>query len=555
MEESFIETIKYYIEEIPFVKVIIPIEKNGFSAKGKVSLSFSELDGELEFDIILGLQYPFRSYDSESIKFINKDLLEYNHVMKDGTICIHTSHNPNLKTKLNIDFISLKNWIIKYYLKRDIDEHYEHIIVPELEIKNKYFSFLFTEVDYKFRKNEFGIVKLSQIGEGKLNSKDVYNFIVQAFANQFGNEIAFSTWSETYMHQESGTQGVFIYIDEPPAVHNRFIFDDWSQFSNIFNQEFLDFLHRYELRILNKKTRGKLLPFFIGYKISSYEIHWQVAMIKIGDFPIEGIKERGKWRSRLLSGAINWAKTRNSSYNYFFGRGTFDKKLTDGKVLIIGVGAIGSNVARTLVKGGCKKIDLVDYDVKEPENVCRAEYSFYTGITEKVEELRTDLTIISPFVEVGEVNQQYLEHVSKVLFKDEAIKKELGLFLNGYDIIFDCSTDNDLMYILDSLNLNSDLINLSITNHAKDLVCSFSPNVYRFVTTQFNEVLDNDTLDLYNPTGCWSPTFKASYNDISVLVHYALKQINLIYRGKIVKNSFVLETDLEKGLKIKLNEY
>ncbi|MFL0171648.1 ThiF family adenylyltransferase [Tenacibaculum maritimum] len=555
MEESFIEKIKYYIEEIPFVEVLTPFENNDLYAKSKVSIYFLGLDNKLEFDIVIGSQYPFKSYDSESIKFIDKDLLEYNHVMRDGTICIHTSHNPNIKAKLNIDFLSLKNWIIKYYLKKGDDDHYEHIIVPDKDINNKYFSFLFTEVDYKFRKNEFGFVKLSQISDGRINSRKVHNYFVQVFANQFRKEIAFCKWSKTYMGQESETTGVFIFIDEHPAIHNRFIFDNWNQFSSIFNQNFLDFLHQYESQHLNRTTRGKLVPFFIGYRISKDEIHWQVAMIKIGSFPIEGVKENGKWHSTLLSDTINWSKTRNSSYEYFFGRGTFTKELTDKKILIIGVGAIGSNVAKTLVRGGSKQIDLVDYDVKEPENICRAEYSFYTGITEKVDELRTDLTVISPFVEVGEVNQQYLEHTSKVLFKDETVKKVLESFLNGYDIIFDCSTDNDLMYVLGSLNLKNDLINLSITNHAKDLVCSFSPNVYKFVTTQFDEILDNDTSDLYNPTGCWSPTFKASYNDISLLVQYALKQLNLIYKNKLSKNSFVLETSMNNGLEIKLNEY
>jgi hypothetical protein len=38
--------------------------------------------------------------------------------------------------------------------------------------------------------------------------------------------------------------------------------------------------------------------------------------------------------------------------------------------------------------------------VKEPENVCRSEYYFETGITNKVDELGSHLTSISPFVEI-----------------------------------------------------------------------------------------------------------------------------------------------------------
>src|SRR5690606_3444239 len=122
-------------------------------------------------------------------------------------------------------------------------------------------------------------------------------------------------------------------------------------------------------------------------------------------------------------------------------------------------------------------------------------------------------------------------------------------------IIFNCSADSDLMYILGILDFDSELINISITNHAKDLVCAFHPNIYRFVQNQFVNVLENDVEDLYNPTGCWSPTFKASYNDINALVQYALKYINVLYRDEKPKNNFTLSVDEENGLDIKLTEY
>ena len=73
-----------------------------------------------------------------------------------------------------------------------------------------------------------------------------------------------------------------------------------------------------------------------------------------------------------------------------------------------------------------------------------------------------------------------------------------------------------------------DALNLSISNHAKHLICATEQNRYEFVTTQFNgSVLEFDTEDLHNPTGCWSPIFKASYNDINTLVQFSIKHINL----------------------------
>ncbi len=98
------------------------------------------------------------------------------------------------------------------------------------------------------------------------------------------------------------------------------------------------------------------------------------------------------------------------------------------------------------------------------------------------------------------------------------------------------------MHILDKIDVTATIINLSITNHAQSLVCGVSPHTYKFVRHQFDNILENDVEDLYNPLGCWSPTFKASYNDISTLINFALKHINIMVSNKQL-NSFVINQD------------
>lgn len=100
------------------------------------------------------------------------------------------------------------------------------------------------------------------------------------------------------------------------------------------------------------------------------------------------------------------------------------------------------------------------------------------------------------------------------------------------------------------------LITLSITNNAKDLVCSVEPSSYNWVMNQYENVLENNLENVHNPTGCWSPTFKASYNDINTLVQFAIKHINirLGIEDKSLRN-FVLNTNENDGFSIKLNEF
>ena len=73
--------------------------------------------------------------------------------------------------------------------------------------------------------------------------------------------------------------------------------------------------------------------------------------------------------------------------------------------------------------------------------------------------------------------------------------------------------------------------------------------MYKFVNHQFSSILKNDTEDLYEPTGCWSPTFKGSYNDINVLVQLALRHLNRLFTNKKQKNNFVIK-EVDNNLKI-----
>lgn len=545
------ELINSTISKIPFVKAIKSIEQREFHIAGNVEILLEETDVPLSFDFRINSEYPLKSYDSESISFSNKELVSYKHVMQNGNVCVHTSHSTNIVEKLIIDFNALKDWIIKYYVNKDKDLNYEHIVINETPINDTYYSFIFTECAETFVKGELGIVNLSLLNDGSLRKKKNFSFFIQKFSPFKGDEKS-CFWSPYYQKQGTHLVGLYYFIEDPPVDADGFVYTKWSELN--LSQPFLNFLHEYERENL-KKLNGMVVPLFIGYKTVGTEIHWQAALLEIGRFPIKGIPEKvndrktGKWNSFLVDGEIKWGITRNSSYQYFFGRGVFSKELTEKKILIIGIGAIGSMIAQTLTRGGCKYIDFIDHDIKEPENVCRSEYRFANGITNKTTELEKILHEISPFVHSTKLNDNYFESLIKTFYSDKEGQKNIINDLKPYDLIIDCSTDNDLMFVLNALRLEMDLINISITNHAKELICAFHPNIYKFVNNQFSNVLDNDIQDLYEPTGCWNPTFKASYNDINSLVQLALKHINRIVGEEKAKNNFVIH-EVDNSLKI-----
>ena len=456
--------------------------------------------------------------------------------MLNNAICFHNQHCITFHKKLQQDFHAIKQWIVKYVINQEKDEHYEHLITENCTYKETYFSFQFTDVDESFSQNEIGIVTNTFLTKSKYKDKDMYHYLVQSFTHNMTQRNC--QWSSFYSNKENDLSGIYVFIGKRPSIYDRFSFSNWQEFKSLFNQEMLS-----EIWKITFSIQQKYIPIFIGYNTKNQNIHWQVAMIDLKDQffkNTQGIYE-------LCDKKINWVISKNSSYHYFFGRGAFHPNLTDKKVLIIGLGAIGSQVAKTLVRGGCKNITIADYDVKEPENICRSEYNFLPPYTNKTDELAGILWRISPFVELSSIRHLATEYI-KFDLPSEYLNF-LSEQFSEFNYIFDCSTDDDLMYLTGKLNLTSTILNLSITNHAKALVCGVSPNHYRFVRHQFDNILENDTLDLYNPIGCCNPTFKASYNDIAIMVQLSLKTINLMIQENSYQN-FTIQYDDNLNLKV-----
>lgn len=552
-----VSEINTVISSIPNIKLIKPFEQGKFDIEGGISVFVEGLEKALNFDVSISPQYPFKSHDTETIKFSNNDLLEYKHVMGNGSICIHTSHSHVLSEKLGYDIASVKAWIKKYYISQDEDTHYEHLIVSEKAFKGSHFAFFFNEVEYTFNKNQYGFVDYSALSNGVFYKDNINSNIVQKFYDRNRKVLADVKWN-FQLKSLPISSGLFFFLKDAPSKNQRWVFDNWNEFETILPQDFLKFLHSVEKNA--QKEKGKYLPLFIGYNINDTEIHWQVIMLEIGNFPIYGQKVNTQWLTMIDGNrSIDWAITRNCSYKYFFGRGRLNENFTNGKILIIGIGAIGSIVARTLVRSGCAKVDFIDYDIKEPENVCRSEYLFFTGITNKTNDLINELCLISPFFEPTNGGYDYSEAFDffmKSHLTDATIKTEIEKRLNEYDVIFDCSADNDLLYVLSRLKINTTFLNLSISNHAKQLVCAAEQNRYEFISTQFSgNMLKFDIDDLYSPTGCWNSTFKASYNDINALVQFAIKHVNLRFEQDKALRNFVIETDNTDYFIIKLREF
>ena len=513
--------------------------------KGRIAVATGQDNTDLEWNVEISPTYPFKVMGSEPIYFQNKNLLDYPHIMQGGNLCMHPAEYENAESQFVNDLKQLKEWIDKYYVKEEKDVHYEHLVVNHYPIHKKYYTFCFAEIQEDFAEGDYGIVHYATLPTGQKNDCQVSNYVVQRFVSYLKTKKVLPCKISNFYQELRSCTGVYCLLNNIPSVYNKFIVEEYDSIRGLFSQNQKNYIHSF---VVSHGDKYDFFPLFCGYKIPSGGVYWQAMLIFMEDLPIEpvrvGIGKNRVWLTDFKRGQIQWSETVDISYKYFFGRGAMPEELANKKMLIMGVGAIGSIIAETLTRCGAKNISLYDIDNKEPGNVCRSSYPFYTGITEKTLDMGSLLRQISPHVECTSL-KPIVDLVIKSYAVEHEDKSALAGFFDEFDVIFDCTTDNQLMRVMDSVGAKAQLVNLSITNHAQDLICAFSPNVTETVLLIYDLLKRDTETDMYNPTGCWNPTFKASYNDIECKVQIALKHIiKMLSRLEPLSNFYITEDDL-----------
>lgn len=544
MEKEQVERIIEQTEGAKVVKAFAPDAIGGL--RGKIALDAGE-GKEVEWDVHVAQNYPFKVMGVEPITFTNLDLIEYPHIMELGGLCMHPAIYEDADAQFAHDLEQLKEWVEKYYVRGENDEHYEHLIVNSEAVDEVLYNVWFAETEEEIKEGDFGQVNYAMMGAGVHLENKTTTLLVTSFESGQGFRGRMANCKISKVYKEGGKyRGVYCMLREAPSVHGKFIIKGYKELERLMTLSQLDYLHTFEEHY--KDDKG-FFPLMVGYKIPDGGTHWQAAIMMIDNMPTEGYKigvgVQRQWHTRFVDAKINWAHTEDVSYRYFFGRGAMPAELAEKKMLVMGVGAIGSMVAVTLARCGAKYIALNDIDKKEPGNVCRSEYRFIAGSGDKALELMSVLWHISPHVDCR-VESAILDLGIKGFIGTEDGRKAIADKLNEYDIIFDCTTDNQLMQVLDGVGYMGRIVNLSITNHAQDMVCVFSPSVSRDVRFIYRLLGRDAETDLYNPTGCWNPTFMASYNDVASKVQFAMKHvIKMLSGGEPIGNFYVTENDVD----------
>jgi molybdopterin/thiamine biosynthesis adenylyltransferase len=487
--------------------------------KGEVNLKASP-KVNIDIEVEVPYSYPLLSRGRKCCRFKVKNVTGHKHLNADNTICLEIPKCIDFEERFLLELEAIKVWRDEYYINNKIDKRYEYAIVPN----QHNITFLYRNNKQLFKKSDWGYVYgnvISNYTKFFNSTHEVYD--IDLFSSISPNK-----------RRINNELGLYYFLGNEPIRNGNVIVDSWQELQSYINNNFIQKLY--------DKIKDEH-PFFVflGYNAGG-EIHWLAAkidkslIIKAKKYP--NVRHQSYYE--FQNEPICWCNTRNINYERFFGRGAISKNIKDKKILILGLGAIGSCLSTVLVRSGVLDITLSDFDFVDSGNLCRSEYHLHCLQLPKTLALFKSLTSISPYININILDAE----ISKRL--DEPFKTQTQEQLKQFDLIFNCTADDELIYVLDNIRPTCQIINISITNEAKELMCLTGNDITEQIRL-FSSTDGESGERFFEGTGCWDWTFKASFFDINALLNLAIKNINLKLEKQETLKSFVVKYVQENG--------
>lgn len=409
-------------------------------------------------------------------------------------------------------------------------------------------KFIFMENYNTFTKWDEIDSKKGYITNALFKNGKVDFFITNEFKNEKNEIILKSDWGTfLYSEMDEFSEGMWFLLDEIPVLNHWQAPNTFNELSGIFENEKRDFLSEFKTLVYGKEEVFRdnekhliIVGFPIPEKIGNDNklIHWQAFLFQFNcsetcERTINFIKKNRdriylRKDNNVLSSEnkVNWIDSQNWSENKILNRGSLSQTFKSKKVLMMGAGTIGSMVSDIIVHEGVKEITLIDNDKLEIGNLSRCNLTLNELHKPKSEEFCKYLNKINPFANAKSVNDVFYYDKNETLNYDK------------YDMIIDCTGENQVLYELEkfefehekifislSIGINADNIYLLLQRGTKFNADKFIKCLQPFMEENRRKL---DEMELpRDGTKCWMPVFPVKYHDIMSISSLTVKIIEM----------------------------
>jgi hypothetical protein len=222
---------------------------------------------------------------------------------------------------------------------------------------------------------------------------------------------------------------------------------------------------------------------------------------------------------------IAWQNSENWNPEELGTRGRLPDTLAGRNVLLIGGGTVGAAVAELLVRGGLRRLTIMDDDTFRAGNLCRHTQLLPDVLKNKAEQLAERLRLASPHVAILAINEPFPPTTA-------AAQAAVG----ACDLVIDCTADDQVIRKLATFSWNGprSFASVWLGLRARRMFC-FTAVSSTFPVRDFDrlvqpwlrqEVGEPGAGDLPREgVGCWHPVFPARADDVWLLASGAVKHL------------------------------
>lgn len=337
------------------------------------------------------------------------------------------------------------------------------------------------------------------------------------------------------------TKAPWILLKYPPVINEWQAPETLSELIDACNNQDIDIMNVLE-KVVPKIRDGKHHLLLLGFPIprvfggETESIFWMamyLPVVSYGEKTANGFRNnhKGWWfrdKREVLTRKmkLEWLISENWNQQEISQRGKLDDFLVRKKVLLLGAGCIGASVAEILVRAGVYDLTITDFDKFEIGNLSRHVLNIGNIGESKEQSLSNYLNSLNPHANI--------EVIKDILTIDEEYKTNIDL--DKYDIIIDCTGENNVLDIFEKVIFTKSYIiaSVSVGLGAKHLYItlmsgnSFSfDSFYKLISPYLQK--ERRLFDEYNlprnGIGCWHPTFPGRSDDIWLAASTAVKVI------------------------------
>lgn len=221
---------------------------------------------------------------------------------------------------------------------------------------------------------------------------------------------------------------------------------------------------------------------------------------------------------KLFQEQAQWVRCYLVSDDDFNIRTPYGVKLRNKKVMLVGVGSLGSIVATTLAQEGIGKFHLVDYDIYEPANTIRHQVRQDLFALPKVDVVAERILELSPKTDIS------VYRMAIGSSKDYQEYQKIIEVLKGSDVVVDTTGEHSVAHLLNRIcvKYKIPLVVGSVTNGAWSCeVVRYIPNFsgcWGCWNRNYGNIIPPGSPkgEMQFAPGCDQPTFTGGISSINI---------------------------------------